>query len=86
MRTGFFDSISGNKSSARLLGFIIIGFALIFVQEVLYFGRGNIVESAIAAGSLFVTIAGPTLIYLYSNKQTEVKHEEVKSTIETIIP
>lgn len=77
-KNGFFDAVSGNRSSARLMGFIIISVALIFAQEVLYFGKDNVILAAAAAGTMFITIAGPTLIYLYQNKQTEVNHEEAK--------
>ena len=77
-KNGFFDSVSGNRSSARMMGFMIIIIGLIFAQEVLYFGRDNVALAAAAAGTMFITIAGPALIYLYQNKQTEVKHEESK--------
>ena len=77
-KNGFFDAVSGNRSSARLIGFVIIIVALIFAQEVLYFGSANVILAAAAAGTIFITIAGPVLVYLYANKQTEVKHEEVK--------
>ena len=77
-KNGFFDSVSGNLSSTRLIAVIIIGFTLLFIQEILYWGRTNIVAAAAAAGGLFVAMAGPTMFYLYQNKQTEVKHEEVK--------
>jgi hypothetical protein len=40
--------------------------------------------AAAAAGTMFITIAGPALIYLYQNKQTEVKHEESKQVNTTI--
>lgn len=77
-KNGFFDSVSGNRSSARLGAWCIIVIALIFVQEVLWFGRENVVLAATAAGTLFITMAGPTFVYLYQNKQTEIKHEEAK--------
>lgn len=52
--------------------------ALIFAQEVIYFGRAEVVLAAAAAGTIFITIAGPAMIYLWQNKQTEVQHEEAK--------
>ena len=75
-KTGFFDSVSGNRSSARLMGFMIIVVALIFAQEVLFFGRENVVLAATAAGTMFITIAGPALIYLFQNKRSEIQHAE----------
>lgn len=77
-KNGFFDSVSGNRSSARLGGWVVVMVALIFAQEVIYFGRAEVVLAAAGAGTIFVTIAGPAMIYLWSNKQTEVKHEESK--------
>jgi hypothetical protein len=88
-KNGFFDSVSGNRSSARLMGFMIIIIALIFTQEVIYFGRDNVVLAATAAGTMFITIAGPTMIYLFQNKRTEVKHEEskqVNSSLDNLAP
>jgi hypothetical protein len=77
-KNGFFDSVSGNRSSARLGGWTVVLVALIFAQEVIWFGRTDVVLAAAAAGTIFATIAGPAMIYLWQNKQTEVKHEESK--------
>ncbi|OFY44016.1 MAG: hypothetical protein A2X18_07770 [Bacteroidetes bacterium GWF2_40_14] len=75
MKTGFFDSLRGNRSSSRLIGFIVIVVTLIFVQEILYFGRNNIIQAAIAAGTIFLTIAGPAMAFLFAQKKTEIKSE-----------
>ena len=75
MRTGFFESISGNKSSSRLIAFIVIMVALIFAQEVIYFGKDKVVESAAAAGTIFLTIAGSAMTFMFMQKKTEVKQE-----------
>jgi methionine synthase II (cobalamin-independent) len=83
-KNGFFDSVSGNRSSARLGGWTVVMIALIFAQEVIYFGRTEVALAAAAAGTIFVTIAGPAMIYLWSNKQTEVKHEEAKQEVAAI--
>ena len=81
-KNGIFDSVSGNRSSTRVYGGLIIIMALIFAQEVIYFGKDDVVLAAAAAGTIFITIAGPTLIYLYGNKKEEIKHEEVKKELE----
>lgn len=75
MKTNYFESISGNKSSSRLLGFIIIMIALIYAGLVLYLGRENIVTAAVAAGTLFITIAGPAMAFLFYQKKTEKTQE-----------
>ena len=75
MKTSFFQSISGNQSSSRLIGFIVIMIALVFAQEVLYFGRNDIMMAATAAGTIFITIAGPALAFLFAQKKNEIKQE-----------
>lgn len=75
MKTSFFQSISGNQSSSRLIGFIVIMAALIFAQEVIYFGHTEIMTAATAAGTIFLTIAGPAMAFLFAQKKTETKQE-----------
>jgi len=75
-KSGYFESISGNRSSARLIGFIIIVVALVFAQELLIAGISsseNLISIATAVGTLFLTIATPTMAYLFANKTTEAK-------------
>lgn len=76
MKSNYFESISGNKSSSRLIGFIIILFALLENCVVLYLGRADIVQAAIAAGTLFVTIAGSAMAFLFAQKSQEIKQEK----------
>lgn len=75
MKTGFFESISGNKSSSRLIGFLVIFAALIFAQEVIWFGKDQIMAAAGAAGTIFLTIAAPAMAFLFAQKKNEVKQE-----------
>ena len=67
----YFNSISGNRSSSRLIAFIVIMVALIDIQLVLFLGKAEIVTSATAAGVLFITIAGPAMAFLFVQKKTE---------------
>ena len=76
MKTGFFQSISGNNSSSRLIAFIVIMVALIFAQEVIYFGKDHIMEAATAAGTIFLTIAGSAMAFMFMQKKTEIKQEK----------
>ena len=80
MKTGFFQSISGNNSSSRLIGFIVIVAALIFAQEVIIFGKTEIMAAAGAAGTIFLTIAGPAMAFLFAQKKQEVKKESNDTT------
>lgn len=81
MKTGFFQSISGNSSSSRLIGFIVIIFALVFAQEVIWFGKENIMAAAGAAGTIFLTIAAPAMAFLFAQKKNEVKQEIKDETL-----
>jgi len=73
MKTKFLQSQSGSKSSSRLIGFIVVCAALLFAQEVLFFGRENIVSASISAGTLFLTMATPAMVFLFKQKETEIK-------------
>lgn len=75
MKTGFFESIGGNRSSSRLIGFLIIIVALGESILVLYWGRDNVIMAAAAAGTIFITIAGPAMVFLFQQKRTEIKQE-----------
>ena len=79
MRNGFFDSVTGNKSSSRLIGFIVIIASLVFVQEILWFGRNDIIQAAISGGTIFLTIAAPAMAFLFAQKKNEIKTEEKSS-------
>jgi len=76
MKTSFFESISGNRSSTRLIGFIVIVAALIFAQQIIWFGRDEIMLAATSAGTIFLTIAGPALAFIFAQKKTEIKQED----------
>lgn len=81
MKTGFFQSISGNNSSSRLIGFTVIVYAMLMGFLVLYWGKEgkeSMIALATAAGVLFTTISGPVFIWLYNQKKTEVKQEAKK--------
>ena len=80
MKTGFFQSISGNNSSSRLIAFIVIVMALIFAQEVIYFGKDHVIEAAAASGTIFLTIAGPAMAFAFLQKKQEVKQEKDDTT------
>lgn len=76
MKNGFFHSTHGNLSSSRLIGACVILYAMAMGFLVLYLGAKNqesIVALATAAGILFTTIAGPAMIFVFQQKQTEVK-------------
>lgn len=76
MKNGFFDSISGNKSSSRLIGFMVIMVALAYSGWVIWLGRTDVVQAATASGLLFITIAGPAMGFMWGQKINEIKQEK----------
>lgn len=72
-KTGYFEVSPGNKSSSRLIAFIVIVWSLVLATVVLWFGRENVILAAASAATIFTTIAGPAMIFLFNQKKTEVK-------------
>ena len=73
-RTGFFQDSKGNNSSSRLLGFItvLVSLALSIIVLVFGFMEGtHVIVSAASAGTIFTTIAGPVMLYMYHQKKKE---------------
>jgi len=83
-KTGFFDSISGNSSSARLIGGIIIAIALIISCCLAWWGKDDVVKGAGAIAIQFPAMTTPVLLYLFKNKQNEIQHEETKHETELL--
>jgi hypothetical protein len=78
MKNGFLKSISGRDSSTRLIGFVVILYAMLMSYLVLYWGKEkdeSIMMLATSVGTLFTMIAGPVFVWMYGQKKTEVKQE-----------
>lgn len=71
MKTNYFESSEGNRSSSRLTSFIVIMSAILMCWTIIILGKQDIVSSATAAGVLFITIAGPAMAFQFSQKKTE---------------
>lgn len=67
----YLENGNGDKSSTRLIGFIVVIWTLVLSTAVLYWGKENVILAAAAAGTLFTTMAGPTLIWIYQQKKQE---------------
>ena len=80
MKTGFFQSISGNNSSSRLIGFIVILNAMFISDFAVWYGlvkmKGDLVGICLAAGGLFVQMAGAAMFFMFQQKKSEVKQEK----------
>jgi hypothetical protein len=73
---GYFEDGKGNKSSSRLMGVSVVFYALLLSTVTLVFGfleETKVILSAAAAGTVFTTIAGPAMFYLFNNKVEEGK-------------
>ena len=74
-KTGFLESSPGNRSNSRLIADVVIVAALIFTGILISVGskvdEPNIMLIATSAGTLFVTIAGPALAFLFAQKSKE---------------
>ena len=74
--SSFFSDNKGNKSSSRLSSFMVICFAMLIAQETLLFAylrKADILMAAGAAGTAFITIAGPAMVFMFNQKKTEEK-------------
>jgi hypothetical protein len=78
MSHSFLQGVDGNYSNSRLIADAIILVALIFAQEIIFYGSSNIVTTAAAAGTMFITVAGPALAFLFVQKQNEIKQEKIE--------
>lgn len=78
MKTSFLQSIAGNQSSTRLIGFSVVYSAIIilFAMIVFCFIHPELASEIITAlGILFTALTTPTFVFLYKQKTTELKQE-----------
>ena len=82
MKTGFFEESGGNKSNSRLIAFIVICVSLLLTVGVTAIGAmlaiqtkssSALISSAAASGTLFLTIAGTALLFVFGQKKEETK-------------
>lgn len=82
MTTGFLQDSNGSRSNSRLIADVVIGVALILAEQIILLrGDTSIIVTAAAAGSLFLTIAGSAMLFLFSQKKEEGKQEEIKQSL-----
>lgn len=78
MKNSFFQDNAGDYSSSRLIGFMIVFVALTYCGVVLYLGKDEVVNAAVASGTLFITIAGPAMAFLFAQKRNEIKQDHAQ--------
>lgn len=80
MNNGFFQSISGNNSSSRLIAFIVVMASLFFTGFVLFTGLSmpdaDPIIVTTAAGTLFIQVAGSAMAFMFIQKKQEIKQEK----------
>jgi hypothetical protein len=82
MANGFLQGPNGNNSNSRLIADVVILYALALSQQVLLFrGDASIMVAASAAGTVFITVGGAAMAFLFAQKKTEEK--EIKLNNET---
>jgi len=70
--TGYFEASPGNRSSSRLLGFIVTTYALLLSTVIIWLGHiegSSVISTAAAAGTVFTTIAGPAMAFMFFKSQ-----------------
>ena len=75
----FFKDANGKDSNSRLTAFIVIMCALLMAEQVLlfaYWAQADIFLAAGSCGTTFVSIAGPSLYFLYGQKKQEIDEED----------
>lgn len=73
---GFFRDTNGNKSSARLIAFILIIAQLAFAQQFIIFAmiqNLNILLVATSVATTVTTIGGSAMFYLFNKQSTEMQ-------------
>jgi len=82
MSSGFLQENNGNNSNSRLIADMIIIVSLIFAGIILLVEAKepdpNIMLMATSAGTVFSTIAGPALVFLFMQKKNEVEQDKKK--------
>ena len=74
MKQGFLQGRDGGNSNSRMIADIVILYALALAQQVLLFrGDASIMLAASAAGTIFITIGGAAMAFLFVQKKEEEK-------------
>ena len=72
MANGFLQGPDGHNSNSRLVADIVILYALALSQQVLLFrGDAGIMVAASAAGTIFLTVGGAAMAFLFAQKKQE---------------
>lgn len=77
-KTGFLEAKPGDRSNSRLISMVTIFTGLIlagFIVIAGFFGseEPDLINLGMAAGIIFITIAGPAMAFAFGQKLTEVK-------------
>jgi hypothetical protein len=80
---GFLQGADGNSSNSRLIADCVILAAIVLAEQVLLFrGDAGIMVAASAAGTIFLTVGGSAMAFLFVQKKEEGKQVEAKDEID----
>ncbi|GEM_PF-2367537 len=78
---GYWEESQGVKSNSRMTGSLVIYAALLLAAYVVIVGpkttASDLMLTCTAAGTLFVTVAGPAGYFIFKQKQNEIKETEI---------
>lgn len=81
MGYGFLYGEDGNKSNSRLIADIIVLWALVFGTALIVIKvinpAINIMDIALAVGTVFASVGGTAMTFLFFQKKTEAKDNEL---------
>lgn len=79
-KSGFLQDHNGHNSSSRLLGFLVVIWALILTTAIITVGlmspTSELILIAASGGTLFTTIAGPAMFFMFTNKKEELSKSQ----------
>jgi hypothetical protein len=85
-KSGFLQDHNGHNSSSRLLGFMVTVWALVLTTVVVGVGlfspAAQLIMIAASAGTLFTTIAGPAMLFMFTNKKEEISKSNTYSAVD----
>lgn len=79
MANSFLQGTDGDFSNSRLIADIVIIVALALAEQVILFrGDASIMLVASAAGTIFLTVGGAAMAFLFAQKKTELDQSKVE--------
>jgi hypothetical protein len=78
----FWEDKDGNSSSTRIYGGVTILAGLMFVEQILYWGRNDISTVLSGAAILFTAVGGSAMAYIFYQKNKNEKTPVVDQPVD----